>query len=114
MVMPAGASPKGPASKSPLRLKSPQSYKLFFIPANIFRAAPQLNKQACQRVAKQSHLAVCLSSKSRGNRIHNPTPLRPTNGQNVDGVRRPKTDDLLFMTRAGLSANLLPLAKKKP
>ena len=66
------------------------------------------------REAKQSHLVVCLSSKCGENRIHNPAPLRPTNGQNVDGIRRPKADDRLFMTRAGLSASLLPLAKKKP
>lgn len=66
------------------------------------------------REAKQSHLAVCLSSKCREKRIHNPAPLRPTNGQNVDGIRRPRADDRLFMTRAGLSASLLPLAKKKP
>lgn len=66
------------------------------------------------RKAKQSHLAVCLSSKCREKRIHNPTSLRPTNGQNVDGIRRPTADDRLFMTRAGLSASLLPLAKKKP
>lgn len=66
------------------------------------------------QVAKQSHLTVCLSSKSGEIRINNPTPLRPTNGQNVDGIRRPKADDRLFMTRAGLSASLLPLAKKKP
>ena len=64
--------------------------------------------------AKQSHLAVCLSSKSGGIRIDNPTPLRPTNGQNVDGIRRSTAYDRLFMTRAGLSASLLPLAKKKP
>jgi len=55
MVMPAGASPQGPASKSPLRLKSPQSYKLFFIPANIFRAASQLNKQACRQECQPTH-----------------------------------------------------------
>ncbi len=66
------------------------------------------------RKAKQSHLAVHLSSKCREKRIHNPAPLRPTNGQNVDGIRRPTADDRLFMTRAGLSASLLPLAKKKP
>ena len=66
------------------------------------------------REAKQSHLAVCLSSKSGENRIRNPTSLRPTNGQNVDGIRRPTADDRLFITRAGLSASLLPLAKKKP
>lgn len=64
--------------------------------------------------AKQSHLAVCLSSKSGEISINNPTPLRPTNGQNVDGIRRPTANDRLFMTRAGLSASLLPLAKKKP
>lgn len=66
------------------------------------------------REARQSYLAVCLSSKCGENRIHNPTSLRPTNGQKVDGIRRPKADDRLFMTRAGLSASLLPLAKKKP
>ena len=59
------------------------------------------------REAKQSHLAVCLSSKSREIRILNPAPMRPTKGQNVGGIRRPQTDDRLFMTRAGLSARLL-------
>ena len=39
------------------------------------------------REAKQSHMAVHLSSKCREKRIHNPAPLRPTNGQNVDGIR---------------------------
>lgn len=66
------------------------------------------------QVAKQSHLEVCLSNKSGEIRINNPTPLRPTKGQNVAGIRRPTADDRLFMTRAGLSASLLPLAKKKP
>ena len=66
------------------------------------------------REAKQSHLAVCLSSKSGEIRIHNPRPLRPTNGQYADGIRSPTAEARLFMTRAGLSASLLPLAKKKP
>lgn len=66
------------------------------------------------REAKQSHLVVCLSSKCGENRIHNPTPLRPTNGQYADGIRSPTAGDQLFMARAGLSASLLPLAKKKP
>lgn len=65
------------------------------------------------REAKQSYLAVCLSSKFGEKWIHNPTSLRPTNGQYADGIRRPTADDRLFMTRAGLSAILSSFGKEE-
>lgn len=45
------------------------------------------------RVAKQSHLTVCLSSKSREIGLTHPAPCDQSKGQSVDGVRKPKTDD---------------------